>query len=200
MDVVSLAVEYPSYGMATRLGPLAMGFLFTGGETMPGAMDRGDGIGLRGGSIGKYRSQQLVFGILGGETFFNHQVVLGEDGKPVFDKHGLPENINGRDTLKSHKVRYLIFYDDPPAERKKRKKKQVQRHFIEQFKKNNPNSMALQYIPPEDTKPYGYPNSFLYQIDFMIGIGGSVRLGFNLAEFFDLILGIAGMDILEDDI
>ncbi|PJZ71537.1 hypothetical protein CH373_00120 [Leptospira perolatii] len=68
-DVFTVGVENPGYGLGLRLGPLAAGFVFQGGETQPGKKDLGKGFGLRGGTVGRYRSQQLIFGILGSEKF-----------------------------------------------------------------------------------------------------------------------------------
>ncbi|MEM7184629.1 MAG: hypothetical protein AAF518_27285 [Spirochaetota bacterium] len=200
IDVFHAGVELPAYGFGLRFGPLALGFLFIGGETEMGAKDKGEGWGMRGGYLGKYKSQQLIFGLLGGERFHSLELVLDEKQKPSFDKHGLPELKSSRDMLKSHNMRYLTFYDDPPFERRKRKKERVRRHYIEEFEKNNPDSLALQYIPPEELKPYGYPKTFLYQFDFVLGAGVAVRGGFNIAEFTDLLLGTLGADILEDDL
>ncbi len=45
-----------------------------------------------------------------------------------------------------------------------------------------------------------YNKSFFTQIDAVIGLGGTIKLGFNPGEFIDFILGWVSIDIYEDDI
>lgn len=42
--------------------------------------------------------------------------------------------------------------------------------------------------------------SYYTQLDIVLGLGGSLRLGFNPCEFIDLLLGFTTIDILNDDI
>jgi hypothetical protein len=39
-----------------------------------------------------------------------------------------------------------------------------------------------------------------WQVEVVAGLGGTVRLGFNLAEFADFLLGWARADLLDDDV
>ncbi|WP_425529041.1 LIC13411 family adhesin [Leptospira kmetyi] len=218
-DIFTAGVETPGYGIGFRIGPLAGGFVFQGGETAPGKRDLGKGYGLRGGYFGSYRSQQLIFGILGSDTFFPLGVETQateteesseeispevaeelknlQDSKTPGDK--VPEFLNERYNIKSQKLRYLSFYNIPVAERRKRKKEEFYRRFIEEqsFDRNDPAIQnALQAL---NKKKDGYPKSFLYQIEIYLGLYAGIRLGFNPAELLDFLVGIAGLDLLEDD-
>lgn len=142
-DIFTVGVETPGYGAGFRIGPLAAGFVFQGGESAPGKRDLGKGYGLRNGYFGLYRSQQLIFGILGSDTFFpleaetqtseteepseaisteaTEELKNLENSKTPGDQ--VPEFSNERYNIKSQKLRYLSFYNIPIAERRKRKRK-----------------------------------------------------------------------------
>ncbi|TGK27958.1 hypothetical protein EHQ12_14115 [Leptospira gomenensis] len=215
-DIFTAGLESPGYGAGLRIGPLAAGFVFQGGESSPGQRDLGKGYGLRGGYFGSYRSQQLIFGILGGDTFFPLDAqttaeALEEEVSPELKEElknlqtskipgdKVPEFQNERYNIKSHKLRYLSFYNIPVAERRKRKKEEFYRQFIERqnFDRNDPQiQSALQAL---NKRKDGYPKSFLYQIEVYLGLYVGIRVGINPAELIDFILGLAGLDLLEDD-
>lgn len=111
----------------------------------------------------------------------------------------VPEFLNERYNIKSQKLRYLSFYNIPTAERRKRKKEEFYKRFIEgqNFDRNDPAVQnALQAF---NKRKDGYPKSFLYQIEVYLGIYVGLRIGFNPAELFDFLVGLAGLDLLEDD-
>ncbi|WP_036040568.1 LIC13411 family adhesin [Leptospira alstonii] len=218
-DIFTAGVETPGYGAGLRIGPLAAGFVFQGGESSPGKRDLGKGYGLRGGYFGSYRSQQLIFGILGGDTFFPlgvetqtseteesseeisseaaEELKNSENSKTPGDQ--VPEFLNERYNIKSQKLRYLSFYNIPVAERRKRKKEEFYRRFIEgqNFDRNDPAVQnALQAL---NKKKDGYPKSFLYQMEIYLGLYVGLRIGFNPVELLDFLVGLAGLDLLEDD-
>lgn len=218
-DVFTIGVETPGYGAGVRIGPLAAGFVFQGGESAPGKRDLGKGYGLRGGYFGSYRSQQLIFGILGGDTFFPLEVETQtseteppetissetteelknlEDSKTPGDQ--VPEFLNERYNIKSQKLRYLSFYNIPVAERRRKKKEEFYKRFIEKqnLDKNDPAVQnALQNF---NKRKDGYPRSFLYQIEVYLGIYAGLRIGFNPMELLDFLIGFTGLDLLEDDV
>ncbi|EMO78529.1 hypothetical protein LEP1GSC127_2365 [Leptospira kirschneri str. 200801925] len=218
-DVFTIGVETPGYGAGVRIGPLAAGFVFQGGESAPGKRDLGKGYGLRGGYFGSYRSQQLIFGILGGDTFFPLEVETQtseteppetissetteelknlEDSKTPGDQ--VPEFLNERYNIKSQKLRYLSFYNIPVAERRRKKKEEFYKRFIEKqnLDKNDPAVQnALQNF---NKRKDGYPRSFLYQIEVYLGVYAGLRIGFNPMELLDFLIGFTGLDLLEDDV
>ncbi|RHX92226.1 hypothetical protein DLM75_03180 [Leptospira stimsonii] len=217
-DIFSAGIENPGYGAGLRIGPLAAGFVFQGGESSPGRRDLGKGYGLRGGHFGTYRSQQLIFGILGSDTFFPLDVETqssetgDEEVSPELQEElknlentkipgdKVPEFLNERYNIKSQKLRYLSFYHIPVAERRKRKKEEFYRRFIEEqsFDRNDPSIQnALQAL---NKKKDGYPKSFLFQMEVYLGIYYGIRIGINPAELLDFLLGIAGLDLLDDDL
>lgn len=217
-DIFTAGIENPGYGAGLRIGPLAAGFVFQGGESSPGRRDLGKGYGLRGGHFGTYRSQQLIFGILGSDTFFPLDVEtqssetgdeevspeLQEELKNLENKKipgdKVPEFLNERYNIKSQKLRYLSFYHIPVAERRKRKKEEFYRRFIEEqsFDRNDPSIQnALQAL---NKKKDGYPKSFLFQMEVYLGIYYGIRIGINPAELLDFLLGLAGLDLLDDDL
>ncbi len=200
-DVFTAGVEKPVYGVNLKLAPLNIGFLFVGGETEPGKKDLGGGIGLRGGSFSSYFSQQLVFGWMGGETFYSGELELADDGKTQYENK-IPIVKEARDNIKSYSVVYLKILTDPPKDRKKRTKEEVRRVAIQNMLAENPNAdpALLAYLPKENAKPNGYPKSYLYQIEFAIGIYGGLRVGFNPAELIDFILGFTTYDLYDDDV
>lgn len=54
---------------------------------------------------------------------------------------------------------------------------------------------------PEDVRKvslYGTSELFGVKLGFFAGLCGA-EIGFNVAEFFDFLLGFAGVDILADD-
>ncbi|WP_016753376.1 LIC13411 family adhesin [Leptospira kirschneri] len=218
-DVFTIGVETPGYGAGVRIGPLAAGFVFQGGESASGKRDLGKGYGLRGGYFGSYRSQQLIFGILGGDTFFPLEVETQtsetepsetissetteelknlEDSKTPGDQ--VPEFLNERYNIKSQKLRYLSFYNIPVAERRRKKKEEFYKRFIEKqnLDKNDP---ALQNaLQNFNKRKDGYPRSFLYQIEVYLGVYAGLRIGFNPMELLDFLIGFTGLDLLEDDV
>ncbi len=217
-DIFTAGIENPGYGAGLRIGPLAAGFVFQGGESSPGRRDLGKGYGLRGGHFGTYRSQQLIFGILGSDTFFPLDVETqssetgDEEVSPELQEElknlentkipgdKVPEFLNERYNIKSQKLRYLSFYHIPVAERRKRKKEEFYRRFIEEqsFDRNDPSIQnALQAL---NKKKDGYPKSFLFQMEVYLGIYYGIRIGINPAELLDFLLGIAGLDLLDDDL
>jgi hypothetical protein len=199
-DIFHIGVETPVYGAGFRVGPLPIGLYFEGGETELGKRDLGSGIGLRGGEFGTYHSQALVFGFLGGEDFYSGEPIRTEDGKVVVDKHGIGLSLDERANLKSYKMRYFSYFDDPVSERKKRKKEEFRKQFIEELIQEGLSPELKAYIPEEDKKPFGYPSQFLWQLDLFLGIYGGARVGFNIAECADFFVGFTTFDMLDDDV
>jgi len=199
-DVVTVGLEKPVYGVNLKLAPVNIGFLFVGGETVPGKKDLGSGVGLRGGSFASYTSQQLVFGFMGGELFYSGELDLDDDGKMLYENK-IPLVKIPRDNIKSHSLKYIKILVDPPKDRKKRQKEEARNAIIQEKLRENPNAdpMLLSYLPKDNPKPNGYPKSFLYQIELTLGIYGGLRIGFNPAEFLDFILGFTTYDLYEDD-
>lgn len=198
-DIAHAGVETPVYGGGFRVGPIPLGFYFAGGETEMGARDLGSGWGLRGGEFGKYHSQQLVYGFLGGEKFHSGEP-MREEGKILTDDKGIPLTENDRANTKSYKMRYFSFFNDPIAERQRRKKEAFRRAFVEKLIQESGNEELRAYIPAEEEKPFGYPPQFLYQVDVFMGVYGGFRVGVNLAELLDFVLGFTTADILGDDV
>lgn len=199
-DIFTLGVEKPVYGFNLKLAPLNIGFLFVGGDTEPGKKDLGSGVGLRGGSISSYFSQQLVFGWLGGETFYSGELELTEDGKVQYENK-IPIVKDSRDNIKSYALHYISIFTDQPKDRKKRQKEEARKVFIQELVQNNPNAdpAFLAYIPKENPKPNGYPKTYIYQFELAIGVYGGIRVGFNPAELLDFMLGLTTIDLFEDD-
>lgn len=198
-DMIQVGVETPVYGAGVRLGPLPLGLYFAGGESEYGARDLGEGYGLRGGDFGKYHSQGLVYTFLGGENFYSGEALLSDDKKIIVDKHGIALTADERSNKKSYNMRYFSYFDDPVEERKKRKKEKFRKEFIKDLTEDGFPEELKAYIPEEDSKPFGYPSHFLWQIDTFIGIYGGARVGFNIAEIADFILGFTTLDMLDDD-
>jgi hypothetical protein len=199
-DVFTLGVEKPVYGFNVKLAPLNIGFLFVGGETEPGKKDLGSGIGVRGGSFSSYLSQQLVFGWLGGETFYSGELELTEEGKMQYENK-IPLVKIPRDNIKSHSLKYISLLSDPPKDRKKRQKDEARKEIVQGLLNENPNAdpAFLAYIPKENPKPSGYPKTYIYQIELAIGIYAGIRIGFNPAELLDFVLGFTTYDLYNDD-
>lgn len=200
-DIVTVGVEKPIYGVGFKLAPVHVGFLFVGGETEPGKKDLGSGVGLRGGSFSSYFSQQLVFGWLGGETFYSGELELDDEGKVQYENK-IPIVKEVRDNIKSYNVKYIDIIRDPPKDRKKRQKEEVRKVIIKKALEENPNASPtlLAYIPKDNPKPFGYPKSYLYQIEMTLGIYGGIRIGFNPAELLDFVLGFTTYDLYDDDL
>ncbi|TGK21231.1 hypothetical protein EHO61_05150 [Leptospira fluminis] len=229
-DVFTFGVENPGYGVGVRLGPLAGGFVFQGGESAPGKRDLGIGYGLRGGNFGSYRSQQLIFGILGSDKFHSlpskNPTVTGSpsDANPsgktdsgsgensglLFPELPDAENPEGTDSemdtleerqkAKSYTLRYLQFYNIPIDERRRKKKEAFFRKYVQSLDPDKKNDALQAYLAQNPENKDDYPLAFLYQIEVYLGVRYGVRIGFNVAEFLDFILGFTGLDLLEDDI
>lgn len=200
-DIVTIGAETPMYGISFKFAPINAGFLFQGGETETGKKDKGKGIGLRGGTIGIYKSQQLTFGLSGGELFHHGEAEVDDAGKVVLENK-VPKVADKRDNIKSHSLKYIDILNNPVKERKKRKKETALRTIINDMTSQNAeiDPAVLAYLPKENPKPKGYPNSYLYQFEFVIGIYGGIRIGFNPAELLDLLLGFTTYDLLNDDV
>lgn len=199
-DIVTVGVETPMYGAAVKLGPIPIGFLFQGGESEMGKRDLGRGVGLRGGELGSYHSQQLVFGILGGESFFSGYPVMDEKGNWMVDKKGIAFTENERANIKSFKMRYISHFNDPVKDRKKRKKETFQRELTKDLIKLTGKEEFAVYLPKQDEKPYGYPPGFVWNVEIAVGAYGGGRFGFNISEALDFLVGFTTLDMLDDDI
>jgi hypothetical protein len=53
-------------------------------------------------------------------------------------------------------------------------------------------------VAPLDLRYFPWP--YLTQIEAVIGLGASLRIGFNPGELLDFILGWAGLDLFRDDV
>ncbi|PJZ27032.1 hypothetical protein CH352_07950 [Leptospira hartskeerlii] len=223
-DVFTAGVETPGYGIGVRIGPLATGFVFQGGESEPGKRDLGTGYGLRGGTYGPYRSQQLIFGFLGGEKFHsmpptetspkkeetkttapNSQtndnfLLLPENPESEQDPNPTPELSDERLNSKSYEIRYLRFYNNPVSERRKAKKEAFFRKYLESLDPQKRNEAIQTFLAQNPKNKDDYPSAFLFEVEFYISIRYGIRLGFNFGEFLDFLLGFTGIDLMEDDI
>jgi hypothetical protein len=198
-DVITLGVEDRSYGLGLRLSYLPIGFFFQGEKNLITNEIDGEGYGLRGGSFQKYHSHQLIYGFLGGESFYSGEVMRDGNGK-ILTEEKIPIVSQPRDNLKSFSVEYFKIFDDKPKQRQKRNKEKITKHLVEDLIQKN-NSPELQsYLPPELKKKNGYHNSYPYQFEISFGVYYAIRFGLNFAEFLDLFLGFFGADILEDDL
>ncbi len=225
-DVFTAGVETPGYGIGMRIGPLATGFVFQGGESAPGKRDLGTGYGLRGGSFGPYRSQQLIFGILGGEKFHSlpnsnqNPTIKDQNTNPTNtettpsqneflfpdaqeteeDSNPTPELSSERQNSKSYNLRYLKFYHNPVAERRKAKKAAFYKKILASLDPEKKNEEIQTFLAQNPKNKDDYPSVFLFDIEFYFAIRYGVRVGFNLGEFLDFLVGFAGLDLMEDDI
>ncbi|WP_246050576.1 LIC13411 family adhesin [Leptospira langatensis] len=226
-DVFTAGVESPGYGLGVRIGPLAGGFIFQGGESAPGKRDLGTGYGLRGGSYGPYRSQQLVFGFLGGEKFHSlpntpeptnpsQKVETKPQGQDPNSSQGFlllpdapegeedpnptPELANERQNTKSFEIRYLKFYNNPVEERRKAKKALFYKKFLESLDPEKKNEAIQAYLAQNPKSKDDYPLGFLFEVEIYISIKYGIRLGFNIGEFLDFLFGFTGLDLMEDDL
>ncbi|EQA45222.1 hypothetical protein LEP1GSC050_3251 [Leptospira broomii serovar Hurstbridge str. 5399] len=229
-DVFTAGVENPGYGLGVRVGPLAAGFVFQGGETEPGKKNLGTGYGIRGGSIGSYRSQQLIFGILGSDKFHalpkgikaappvpkvpdvDVQAPEGGNANPGLLFPELPEEegnnnenseidtLDERQKAKSFDIRYLKFYNIPVEERRKQKKEAFFRKYIENLDPDKKNEALQSFLAENPVNKDDYPKAFLFQLELYVGARYGIRIGFNVAELLDFLIGFTGLDILEDDI
>ncbi|MDF3821011.1 hypothetical protein P3G55_13955 [Leptospira sp. 96542] len=199
-DIVTVGAETPMYGAAIKIGPLPIGFLFQGGESEMGKKDLGRGVGIRGGEVGGYHSQQLVFAFLGGESFHSGNPVLDAKGNWLVDKKGIPLTEDERANVKSYKMRYYSYFNDPVKERKKRKKLHFQRELTKDLVRLTGQKEFLVYLPEEDKKPFGYPPGFLWNLEIAGGIYGGFRFGINFGEVLDLLVGFTTLDMFDDDV
>ncbi|EIE02506.1 hypothetical protein LEP1GSC185_1163 [Leptospira licerasiae serovar Varillal str. VAR 010] len=221
-DVFTAGVETPGYGVGVRIGPLATGFVFQGGESEPGKRDLGTGYGLRGGTYGPYRSQQLIFGFLGGEKFHSmpptetspqkeetkeqnpktndNFLLLPENSESEQDPNPTPELSDERLNSKSYEIKYLRFYNNPVSERRKAKKEAFFRKYLESLDPQKKNEAIQTFLAQNPKNKDDYPSSFLFEVEFYISIRYGIRVGFNFGEFLDFLLGFAGIDLMEDDI
>jgi hypothetical protein len=197
-DIGTLGLEKSVYGLAFRAGPLPVGFLFSGGSSTELSTETINGVGLRGGQWDTYYSKQLIFGFGGGESFFSAELSKNEKGEILYLKK-IPISTVERSNLKSYVVKYVDIFHDPPKDRQKRQKKAVQKYVFEKLSAGMDTTAFEPYLPKEDPKPKGYPDTYIYQFEIVLGVYGGLRLGFNLAELADFLTGMVGIDLLEDD-
>ena len=197
-DILTIGVERKGFGTGLRLGPLAAGLVFQGGSERKLSL-AATGYGLRGGHFGKYYSRQLIFGILGGETFYAGEIDE-ETLNLAIEDNEIPVSPDERDNLKSFRVRYFSLYHSPLPERKKQKKEEFQRAFADYLIKKTGDNSLKKMIPEKSYKTNGYPPSYPYELDFYAGIYYGIRLGINISEILDFIFGFTGYDLLDDDI
>ncbi|MCZ8157779.1 MAG: hypothetical protein O9264_16790 [Leptospira sp.] len=200
LDVVTVGAETPMYGAAVKIGPIPVGLLFLGGESEMGKKDLGRGYGVRGGSLGGYHSQQLVYTFLGGESFHSGDPIKDEKGNWMVDEKKIPLTENDRYNIKSFKMRYFVFFNDPVKDRKKRKKQTFQRELTQDLVRQTGKTEFLVYLPSEDKKPFGYPPGYLWNVEVVGGAYGGLRFGFNFGEAVDFLLGITTLDLYDDDV
>ncbi|GBF50045.1 lipoprotein [Leptospira ryugenii] len=188
------------YGAAVKVGPIPVGLLFLGGESELGKKDLGRGWGLRSGKVGSYHSQQLVYTFLGGESFHSGEPIKDEKGNWMVDEKKIPLTEDDRSNIKSYKMRYFVFWNDPVKDRKKRKKAKFQRELTYDLVKQTGKTEFLVYLPKEDKKPFGYPDGFLWNVEFVAGLYGGGRFGINVGEIADFLLGFTTLDLYDDDV
>ena len=198
-DIFTAGVERPAYGAGIRISLLPMGFFFQGERDEEEGENKGIGTGVRGGSVGNYYSTQLLFGFLGGETFYYGEVQKDEAGK-IQTEEKVPVVAGLRDNLKSHNIKYWDVMNTTPKQRQKENSDKLRKYLAEQIISSTGDESLRQYIPPEKRKPYGYPKSYAWQLEMFLGLRYSVRLGFNIAEFADFLLGFTSYDLLGDDV
>lgn len=198
-DIFTAGVERPAYGAGIRISLLPLGFFFQGERDEDEAENKGTGTGVRGGALGNYHSTQLLFGFLGGETFYYGEVQRDEAGK-VQTEEKVPVVAGLRDNLKSHNVKYWDVMNTTPKQRQKENSEKLRKYIAEQIISSTGDDSLRQYIPPEKRKPYGYPKSYVWQIELFVGLRYSLRLGFNIAEFADFLVGFTSYDLLGDDV
>jgi hypothetical protein len=198
-DTVTIGVENPSYGLGIRVSYLPLGFFFMGGESSMGKKDKGEGIGIRGGGVGKYFTNQLLFGFLGGEMFYFGEPLLSEKGEPILEEK-IISTASQRDNLKSYNVKYIKIFSDPPRQRQKRNKEKNRELIVKKLIEKNKDPSLLAYLPEKPKKPNGYPSTYPFQIEIFGGIYYSFRLGINFSEILDFLLGFTTYDLLDDDI
>jgi hypothetical protein len=171
-----------------------------------------NGIGLRNGNANSYHSEQLVYTALGGETFYPGVIRYNSDCNPIlsykmktanqeFYTYGENSYIHDRPNTKSHELKYLTLFADKPKARAKRVKEKVFEDILENLKDENPElyEKAKDYLPKKSKKPFGYPKSYLYSVEFSAGLYYGFRIGINFSEVLDFLLGIIKVDILSDD-
>ena len=171
-----------------------------------------NGIGLRNGNTNFYHSEQLVYSVLGGESFYSGTIRYNSDCNPILSYKMKTLNqeffnfqessyIHDRPNLKSHDLKYLRIFTDPPKARAKRVKEKVFEDVLESLKDENPElyEKAKEFIPKKSNKPFGYPKSYLYSVELSVGIYYGFRIGVNFSEVLDFFLGFTKIDILSDD-
>lgn len=198
-DVFTAGVERPAYGAGIRISLLPLGFFFQGERDEDAGENKGQGTGIRGGSAGNYYSTQLLFGFLGGETFYHGEAQKDENGK-IQTEEKVPVVSGIRENLKSHSVKYWDVMNTTPRQRQKENSEKLRKYLAEQIISSTGDESLRQYIPPEKRKPYGYPKSYAWQLEIFLGLRYSFRLGFNIAEFADFLLGFTSYDLLGDDV
>ncbi len=198
-DIFTAGVERPAYGAGVRISLLPIGFFFQGERDEDEGENKGTGTGVRGGGLGNYYSTQLLFGFLGGETFYCGEVQRDESGK-IQTEEKVPVVLGLRDNLKSHNVKYWELMNTTPKQRQKENSEKLKKYIAEQIISSTGDESLRQYIPPEKRKPYGYPKSYAWQIELFLGLRYSLRLGFNIAEFADFLIGFTSYDLLGDDV
>jgi hypothetical protein len=183
-DTVNLGVESPGYGIGLRMSIIPFGFLFQGGESSLGKKDLGSGLGIKGGHIGEYSSQQLTFVVMGGEDF--HAI---KEGKELQTPRALSKKIH---------IRTFSIINDPVKDRKARKKELVREEILSRSKLD---PRVVEYYKTQKTiKSNGYPKSYPYQIEFMIALHYGLRIGINVAEILDFVMGWTTFDWMDDDL
>ena len=178
-DIITLGAEKKEYGAGARFGPLALGLFFQGEKDKLSNKIKGDGFGLRGGSFGKYHTEQLVFGFMGGEKFYS-------------------KIQNKRNELKKNEFNYFNFFNQKLKKRKEKKKNKYIKEVYKKIAKEQNRPEILDFIPKEEQKKYSI--SYFFQIEAFFGFFYGLRIGFNILEFVDFIVGFTSVDISRDDI
>lgn len=197
-DVFTAEVNSRSYGAQLRVGPVQLGASYKDADGYSG--------GLRGGTIGRYHSAGFTAFFFGADYISARPIQFEEAGEEA-EAEEIEADDSEADSEEEAKTEGETEAEDDAEIEEDSENSESSAAILELRKKTyrarlplgseSPAHRERSLLKSEDSKLA--PASFFTQIEFGLGAYFGFRLGFNPGELLDLLLGFAGIDLMDDD-
>lgn len=198
-DVFTAEVNSRSYGAQLRVGPVQLGASYKDADGYSG--------GLRGGTIGRYHSAGFT-ALFFGADYISAKPIQFEEASEEAEAEEIEADDSEADSAdKAETEGETETEDDAEIDEDTQSSETSAASILELRQKTyrarlplgseTPTHRERSLLKSEDNKLA--PASFFTQIEFGVGAYFGFRLGFNPGELLDLLLGFAGIDLMDDD-
>ena len=179
-DLFTFALQSQSYGASVRTGPLKVGINYKSND--------GSSIGLRGGEWGSFDDEDFSIFFLGSD-------ILTDQKKPQPKAQPADQSQPANHTEINSEIEQLLA--NMPSTLKLRHKDV---HARSPFGTQIPFQKANPLFKESKVKNKFAPIHHQTSIELSAGLYYGVKIGINIGELFDWLLGWAGADPFDDDL